>query len=248
MDGCGIESDIGDASAVDTLTRLRGLAVGTWDGDIAFARLPDLEWFGVVEVEQGQLDGLWEHGHQGLRMLSVGRYREPDLDALERLPQLEDLAITDSRALKSLAGVERLSRLQRLDLAICPYLGSLEGLEGAIGLESFVMASCNKIDDLGPLAELPNLRVVQIDQRKPPSLVPLVGHRTLEFVWITGGNPPGWEAEALLENGSLRMLNVKRESWMRPETEWVHSENIYTVTPAELEVYFGLLDELNRLK
>jgi len=76
----------------------------------------------------------------------------------------------------------------------------------------------------------------------------LVGHPTLEFVWITGGNPPGWEAEALLENRSLRMLNVKRGSWMRPETEWVHFENIYTMTPAEVEVYYGLLDELNRLK
>ncbi len=237
-----------DAAHVNTLTGLRGLSLDSWAGDLRVDEMADLEWFGVVEVGKGQLDTLWANGHSDLRWLSVGKYRERDLQALSRLPRLADLAIVDSRSLVSLGGIEELQQLQRLELAMCSALEDVAGIEDATAVRSVVLESCNRVDDLSPLAELPELRVVQIEMRTPPSLRSLAGHPTLEFVWLIGGKPRADEVDALLESPSLRMINARRESWLRTGGTWVHAANIYAMTPEQIKLYEELLEEMNRLK
>jgi hypothetical protein len=91
-----------DASAINRMTRLRGLSLDSWSGDLLVSRLGHLEWFGVVEVEHGQLDELFDNGHQTLRWFSAGKYREPDISPLGRLEALTSLAVVDSRKLTTL--------------------------------------------------------------------------------------------------------------------------------------------------
>ncbi len=237
-----------DAAVLNTLGELRGLSLDSWVGDLDLGRLSNLEWFGVTEVAPGQLDALWASGHGRLQRLAVGRYRHTDLRPLVRLPELYDVSIVDSRVLTSLGGLGSLPRLRTLDLAICPKLGGLAGIEGARGLQSLVLDACNHIDDLGPLDRLRDLRVLQIDMRKPPTLIPLEGHVSLEFVWLITGHRPLGEIDELLASPRLRMVTMRRGCWMRGPGGWHHIEDIYAMTPHEDRMYQGLLAELNRYK
>ena len=168
---------------VVTLARLRSLAAGAWQGALDFGALPALEWLGVVEPERGQLDPLFSRGHAGLRHLSVARWKEDDLGALARIPDLTHLDLSHARRFASLDGIANLPELRVLELETCSTLASLDGIEEARRLEHVGVARCNRIDDIAPLARLPALRAVQIELRKPPSLMPLVEHPTLEYVW-----------------------------------------------------------------
>ena len=237
-----------DASVLNTLGRLRGLSLDSWVGDLDVGQLSNLEWFGVTEVDPGQLDSLWASGHARLQRLVVGRYRHTDLRPLVRLPEVHDLTIVDSRALTSVAGIGSLPRLRTLDLALCPKLDSLAGIEEARGLQSLVLDTCNRIDDLGPLERLRDLRVLQIDMRKPPSLIPIEGHVSLEFIWLITRHRPLGEIDELLSSPRLRMVTMRRHCWMLGPGGWHHIEDIYSMTPHEERRYRELLGELNRSK
>ena len=248
LDYLTVVSPNADAHALNTMTDLRGVSLDSWVGDLRLHELPQLEWFGVVEAEKGQLDGLWDHGHPCLRLLSIGRYRQPSLAALTRIPQLTDLAIVDSRTLESLAGIETIPNLRRLELALCRSLGGLTGVEEAPGLESIVIESCHRIDDLGPLAHVGTLRSVQVDMRTMPALAALAGHPALEFAFLTGATVPKADIDALLTCPSLRMLQVRRSLWLRTGDAWQHIENVYAMTPDETDRWESLSEQFNRVK
>ena len=237
-----------DATPINRLTRLRGLSLDSWSGDLSVSLLPDLEWFGVIEAEPGQLDDLFDSGHPKLLSLSVGRYREQDLSPLHALNGLVSLAIVNSRSLETLEGIGNLDGLAHLDLTTCPRLASLRGLETAPRLRAVTLESCNRIDDLSPLAGLPNLRVVQIEMRETPSLAPLNGHPRLEFLWIVGREPRAEEIETLLETTSIRMINAGRSSWLRMDEGWKHFANLYAMSDRELQLRDELITELNAAK
>lgn len=237
-----------DAAVVNTMTNLRGLSLDRLTGSLSLSRLPNLEWFGIVESAAGQLEQLLRDGHSRLRWLSVGKYREPSLSALAGLPQLTHLSVINSRSLASLAGIGRLPRLRALELAICPKLDALDGIDRTPTLQKLVLDTCNRIENLDPLASVAHLRVLQIEMRSPPSLGPLVGHSTLEFVWLVGGKRPAGEIETLLENPRLRMVNVRRATWMRTDDEWIHFDNVYAMTGSQLHLYEELIDEVNRAR
>ena len=237
-----------DAAPINRMTRLRGLSLDSWGGDLLVSRLRHLEWFGVVEVEHGQLDELFDNGHPTMRWFSAGKYREPDISPLERLVGLTSLAVVDSRKLTTLEGLGALSRLASLDLTMCPKLASLDGIEAATALQAVTLETCNRVDDLGPLANLPDLRVVQIEMRSTPSVAPLAGHPSLEYLWVIGRKPPSGEIEALLETTSLRMINAGRATWLRLPTGWKHFDDIYAMSEDELELRERSIAALNGLK
>ena len=237
-----------DITPIRTLRSLRGLSVDAWVGDLDLSHFPLLRWFGVSEVEKGQLDRLYETGHPTLEMLEVGKYREADLTSLSRLTRLQDLSIVDSRSLASLSGIGALPNLRLLDLHTCPQLATVEGIQSATMLRAIVLTTCNRIEDLAPVRSLPDLKVVQIEMRHPPSLQPLVGHDSVEFVWVIGGKPPPGEIELLSESPAMRMVNSNRASWMRADDGWIHVDNIYAMTTEQLELHETLLADLNRLK
>jgi len=227
---------------VNSLRSLRGLYVDTWHGELDFEALPNLEWFGVTEVDPERLDALAEHGHPRLRHISIGRYRWGDLRPLERLPELVSLTITDSWYLAGVRGVEALPKLRAVEFALCYRLASLAGLEDAAGLECVDLHSCNKLEGLAPVARLGGLRLLQLELREPPSLTPFSGHPTLEFVWLVGGKPLADEIDALRAVRSLVMIVSARGVWVRTDGEWERIENIYDMTPAQQARY----DELTR--
>jgi len=237
-----------DGAVLNTLTNLRGLALDRLTGSLPLSRLPKLEWFGIVESAACQLEQLLRGGHSRLRWLSVGKYREPSLSAVAGLPQLTHLSVINSRSLASLAGIGRLPRLRALGLAICPKLEALDGIDETSALQSLVLDTCNRIENLDPLASAAQLRVLQIEMRSPPSLGPLVGHPTLEFVWLVGGKRPAAEIETLLENPRLRMVNMKRATWIRTDDQWIHFDDVHATTGSRLRLYEELIDEVNRAK
>lgn len=237
-----------DAAPIATMPLLRGLGLDSWTGRLAFDRLPALQWFGVTETEPSQLDELFTHGHPSLEWLSVGRYRESDLTALSQLARLRTLSIVDSRSLASLAGIGGVPNLTAVDVAICPKLQRLDGIDQAAALRAVTLESCNRIDDLAPVAGLPRLKVLQVEMRRPPPLGSLVGHSSLEFLWLIGGTRPPEEVDALLTNAALRMVTMRRTTWMRNGEEWHHCPNIYDMGAREAQQYETLLEHLNRRK
>ena len=237
-----------DIAPVNTLPTLRGLTVDSWQGDLAFALLPNLEWFGVVEAEPGQLDGLYRLNHSTISMLSIGRYREGELTALAGLGRLKSLSIVDSRSLTSLEGIEALTDLRVLDLSMCRKLPGLAAMDGAAALQAVTLDTCNHVGDLHQLALLPDLRVVQIEMRTLPGLGPLAGHPTLEFVWLIGGRPTPGDVEALLADSALKMVKANRAVWMRGNDGWRHVPDMYAMAADEDEHHTRLVAELNAWK
>lgn len=219
---------------VNSLADLRGLALNAWKGDLDFCALPHLEWFGVTEVERDQLDALFEHGHQRLHHLAIGKYRETDFSALSTLTMLTHLSVGDSRALTGVTGIETLPRLRYFDVYSCPGLATLSGIEAAISLQHVEISRCNKIDRLEDIAALPNLRSLQIEMDRPPSLTPLIGQPTLEYLWLVGGRKPAAEEiYRLLDNPPLRFLASSRRQWLRASTGWLHIPDIYAMNEDE---------------
>lgn len=237
-----------DIAPVGTLPTLRGLTLDSWHGDLDFAQLPNLEWFSVVELGPGQLDGLYRLGHSTVSTLSIGRYRESDVTALAGLGRLKSLTIVDSRALTSLEGIEALTNLRVLDLSICPQLSGLNAIHGAAALQAVTLETCNRVSDLHPLALLPDLRVVQIEMRTLPGMGPLAGHPSLEFVWLIGGRPTPEDVEALLADSQLKMVNAGREVWMRRNNGWTHVPDLYAMAPPDDEHHTRLVAELSAWK
>lgn len=219
---------------VNSLGRLRGLVLDAWEGDLDFGELPNLEWFGVTEVERGQLDELFEHGHQRLHHLAIGKYRERDLCPLSTLAMLTHLSVGDSRALTRVTGIETLPRLRYVDLYSCPGLATLSGIEAATSLQHVELSRCNKINRLNDVAALPDLRSLQIEMSRPPPLIPIIGHPTLQYLWLVGGRKPvADDILRLLDNPPLRFLASSRSHWIRASTGWVHIPDIYAMNADE---------------
>lgn len=229
---------------VNTLERLRGLGVDAWTGDLDCGALPNLEWLAAGEVEPGQLQGLFERGHERLHHLNIGKYREPDLSPLSKLTALTHLSVGDSRALSRLMGVEALPRLRYLEVYSCRALTTLAGIHAAATLQHLEISRCNQVGGLEPVAALPALRSLQIGGDRPPPLAPLVGHPTLEFLWLVCGRKPGADdVAALQENPTLRFLSSARSEWLRPESEWFEIRDIYTMTEEAAELRERILEE-----
>ena len=52
----------------------------------------------------------------------------------------------------------------------------------------------------------------------------------------------------LLDNPMMRLVNMKRASWMRQDGRWARYDNVYAMTPSELRSYEHLVDEFNSVK
>jgi hypothetical protein len=198
---------------VNRLSRLRGLAVDSWVGDLNFANLPRLEWFHVTESDEGALDTLYA-GHDRVHHVEIGKYRRPDLTPLTGLPALVRLEVFNTRKALSLDGLLDLApSLRALDLALCTRLESLDGI-GHPGLESLDIQGCNRIDDLAPLADARNLKLLQLEQAATPPLGALADHPSLEIVSIVGRVPES-EVRALMAAPALRMIVANGNWWVR---------------------------------
>lgn len=240
-----VVSATADLTGLRDVPRLRSLSVDAWRGDLDLAALPALEWLHAAEVEPGQFESLMVP-HPCLRHVRIGRYRGEDLSWLDRWPRLAYASLWQAPVLASPAGLP--AWVEVLELASCPRLATLDGVAAAPGLQALVLERCDGIDDLAPLASLPGLRLVQLDMRRPPSLAPLAGHPRLAFVWVLGGLPPPGEVEALLESPELRMVNIRRASWMRGPTGWDHFPDIYAMSPDELARRELLVEDFNKVK
>ncbi|MEZ5824294.1 MAG: hypothetical protein R3C97_06015, partial [Geminicoccaceae bacterium] len=236
------------AQVLVTLTRLRELHVDSCAGALALARMPELEWFRIVEAGKGQLDDLWASGHERLRSLAVGRYQERDLLPLERLPALSRLFINHARKLESLDGLAGLTGLRHLDLEACSGLADLSAFAGFLPLTSLALTNCNAIADLTPVAGLGKLRSLVIDMRKIPTLAPLAGHERLEFIRLIGSRVAQEEIDTLLELPALRFLQARRQAWLR-EVEgpsagpWIHIQDVYTMDESVAGPYHRMISE-----
>jgi hypothetical protein len=229
---------------VNSLGRLRGLGLDAWTGDLDFGALPDLEWFEASEVERGQLKGLFEQGHNRLHHLAIGKYRDADLSPLSALTALTHLSVGDSRALARVTGIETLPRLRYFDVYSCRALATLSGIEAATSLQHVELSRCNRIDRLEDVAALPDLRSLQIEMDRPPPLAPLVGHPTLEYLWLVGGRKPADEdVSRLLTNPPLRFLDTSRSLWMRVSTGWLNIPDIYAMTEEQSAIHDQRLRE-----
>jgi hypothetical protein len=237
-----------DVGPVNGLQELRSIAVDAWSGELDLSTLPSLRRLRAWEPEKTQVARLVEQGHDGLEQLDVGKWPLPDLTGLERFPRLTHLQVGNTRVLVSLDGVSQLPRLRVLEVHRCPALTGLEGIEGA-GLEHVGIETCGKITDLTPLMALPDLRSVQIELRKPPSLAPLTGHPTVECVWLVGGTRPREELEALLESPSTWFVAARRGLWMRGSGgAWEEIADLYAMTPEQAALHEGRLAAVNAIK
>lgn len=243
-----IALDVDSVEPLATLEGLRGLHVQAWTGGLDFDALPRLEWFGATEIERGQLDPLLERDREELHHLSVGRYPYADATPLHPLAHLTHVAIGDSRAFTSPRSLGALTRLRHLSVYRCPKLESLAGVETASGLQHVDLQTCNRVTDLSPLARLEGLRSVQIETRNPPSLTPLIGHPTLEYLWIVSSKrPPPDVVDALLRSPRLRFLHAGRSAWLRPDGEWESIPDIYAMTGSQRATHERMTQERSDL-
>jgi hypothetical protein len=200
-------SDI-DGRLINGMSRLRGLSGNSWDGSVDFATLPSLEGLVVAEPDrQSGLDTLFA-GHDRLRSLAVGRFAAADLTPLARLPALQRLELSNTRALGSLVGADALpAGMRQVKIEIAPSLASLGGIETLDNLEFLFIASANRVHDITPLAALGRLRYVVLGLTKGiDSLAPLTGHPTLEF--ITAERILDKDLSPLLTMSALRFVDV----------------------------------------
>jgi hypothetical protein len=120
----------------------------------------------------------------------------------------------------------------------------LSGIEAATSLRHVDLSRCNRIDRLEDAAALPDLRSLQIEMGRPPPLAALVGHPTLEYVWLVSARKPAaGEISRLLENPPLRFLAASRSVWMREATGWRHVQDIYAMTDEEAATHERLVRE-----
>jgi len=223
-----------DIELVNRLHRLRVLAVDSWVGHLDFANLPRLEWFHVTETDEGALDTLYA-GHDRVHHVEIGKYREPDFKPLTGLTSLERLEIFNTRKALSLDGLLDLApSLRALDLALCTRLESLDGI-GHPGLECLDIQGCNRIEDLFPLADAPNLKLLQLEQARTPPLSALTDHPSLEIVFVVG-RVPETEVRALMEAPALRMIVANGNWWVRQGRDGSFEARAYEDV-ADLERY-----------
>lgn len=106
-----------------------------------------------------------------LRTLAISRYKPPsrDLTELPTLPQLDGLALIDSRTLTTLDGIDRFSRLSRIELS---YLSRLSHIEPIKGLAEGMLATleclkCPAIKDYEVIEYLRSLTTLRINECSP---------------------------------------------------------------------------------
>lgn len=235
-----------EAETLAALPRLRSLSIDGWSGDLDLTALPELRWLSITDIDRTRAASL-RISHDGIRHLTLGRYRSTDLADLAGFANLVSLTLTRA-PIESLTGIEAFPELRALDLEQCRRLSHLGGIEAASRLQSVVLTGCTQLDELTGLTPLSDLGAVQVEMPQAPPLEPLVGHTSLEFLWLIRGSRPRDELEALLASPRMRMLNVNRETWMRSGERWTHYANIYALSPAELALRDMLLADLNRLK
>jgi hypothetical protein len=211
-----VAMDPPDVRPIHALPRLRLLSLsGTWGGRLDGSAWPRLEWFSAVETpkDEGGVETLLS-GQPGLRSLGVGRYRRADFVGV-RGPRLESLAIWDSRALTSLAGIGSLGgTLTALNLAMLPNLSSLDGIESLPLLEVVKLDGIRQVTTLDAVARLPHLRFLDImDLKTVASLWPLAGHPTLEYVSF--GPTRDLDLDPLLEIPNLKLVLTGSHRWNR---------------------------------
>lgn len=175
--------DCRDVSPAQGLSRLRSFSAVSWRGRIDASAWPELTWFGVSEVSKdgGGLETVV--GHDAVRSLWLGRFRDTDLTSVTA-PRLVDLHLGPAAALESLTGLEQhAQRLEVLDLHSTPSLTSLASLAVMQRLAVLGIGGARHVTTLDEIAQAPALRFLKVDELKGvESLDPLSGHPSLEFV------------------------------------------------------------------
>jgi len=187
------------------------------------SRLPKLTY---LECRVTRLDGL--AAAQSLLALSIC-CRIKSFEAMPSLPSLRTLSM-DSPGLSSLSGIQKFDgltalhlvvggytdllgldevpRLERLSLCRMKHLATLEGIGGAPALRGLWIEDCRKLDDLFPIADLPQLEDLRLEElgrvKSASFLLPLKKLRYFSMDGIHVGtvaeDATGLEALTRLEN------------------------------------------------
>lgn len=153
------------AAAADALRRHPEVELRAYGRDVD----PELGWLeGFEHIEHLSIE-LWNTTSfdvlarfTGLRSLGLGetKSKRPSLGFLPELSQLEDLWLEGHD--KDFGAVAAVAQLRRLALRV-PRAKSLDPLRGHSGIEVFSM-DFGGIRDVSPLADMPNLRALELYQ------------------------------------------------------------------------------------
>lgn len=124
------------ADTIATLTDLRALAVGRY-------RPPDLRPLGHARALES--------------LIMKDRPQLHSLDGLDAFPDLTHLGIFGASHLDDISAMLGRARIERLDLQACPRLHSLAPLEHCTALRILNVAEGGRIDTAAPLTGLTNL-------------------------------------------------------------------------------------------
>jgi hypothetical protein len=208
-----------DATAFPRMDRLRGLSCDSgWLGRLDFRLLPNLEWLSIGGADRRRNRGLETlfTGHAKVRRVRLAGYQGTDLRPLAPLPSLERIEIIGARRLVSLEGARDLAAsMTELVLVRCPNLDSLAGVEALGRLRYLRLQACNRVSDVGPVAQLNAL--VFLDASLSPgvqSLRLLAGHPSLEYLAV--GRVLDGDFTPLQTMPRLRMIIVPPEYAIPP--------------------------------
>ncbi len=193
--------------SVGVMPHLESLRLDSWSGRIDFGRFPALRHLGYASKGTG-VETLAECGAP-LESFGCGGWHEKDLSAFGKFA-LADLTLSHSRKLRCLDGLQaHHGSIESLEIVSGSVLQSLDGLAGAEKLMHLALPRCHRLRDLAPIAELPALRwLVLENNRDLPSLEPLAGHPSLEVVMLIGINY--LDLDPLLKIPGLRHVALPR--------------------------------------
>lgn len=210
---------VNDFSALDTQSTLCRISI-----EDRVSKPPDFSGFKKLEAFSCNWSPKLEEILicQSIKHLQIWKYPFTDLQPLQKMKQLKHLQI-QSRKLENTDGIEDLSDLRKLDLALCTQLQDISATARCKSLEEVKFYSNNKLHDISPLAMLPNLRKLDVENiDKIDSIKCFAGSESLEFAYFAGVNIEDGDTSPL-----LTMPNLKRTALATKRHYNVHRDEIY---------------------
>lgn len=178
---------------------------------------PDTETL-VFSSADSSFDGLSKLSR--LRVLVAGGVDRPFLDEICAIQSLETLHLVPAGDVRDLSPLHRLDRLRHLRVANTRTITSLEWASGLKSLLSLGVENLTAVHDLAPLANLANLRALEIDgaiwtKMQIRSLSPLGALRGLEYLFLGNIQVDDDSLEPLHSLQALQVLEVPERFPMR---------------------------------
>jgi hypothetical protein len=200
-----------DLWVIEGVRWLRRLSISRCQRLVDFRQIEDLghlESLTLSELE-GEVPLRQILSVPGIAQLGIRGCPRAELGELGRAADLQKLAITEPRGLRSISFVRGLPELTDLNLGGCHELMSLDGVEELAELERLVLFNCRRLLSIAQVAGLQKLRFLDLEGcRGITDLSPLAGLPSLRTVDVRGCSPD--LDLSPIERDGIRILGRRR--------------------------------------